>query len=206
MFDQHFKCKQIARRLAELKLPVPKTYFINNELAKLCKNKFGPTSLSLGDLENWTKQHIAIPDSEGVAYVGGEYINAETPVFRIFVTSKRLLKNAVGAKWLCADPTYKLTWQGFPSLVVGTTDRDRKFHMVGISLCTGETADDFKFTFQSILNATKVAYGKYIDPSALVCDAAKGIHKAFKAVFGEKMILMCWAHMRKKLKKSSLIK
>jgi len=32
-----------------------------------------------------------------------------------------------------ADTTYKLIWQGFPVLLLGTTDHNRKFHLRGIA-------------------------------------------------------------------------
>lgn len=130
--------------------------------------------------------------------------DGEPASFGIFVTSKRLLKNAVAAKWFCADATYKVNWNGFPALVVGTTDRDRKFHLIGISVCSGETEKDFEFTFQSVKNSALAAHLINIQPQSLVCDAAPAhaIQNGFKTVFGAEMIiLMCWAHMRKNVQK-----
>lgn len=49
-----------------------------------------------------------------------------------------------------ADGTYKLNWQGLPVLVVGTTDRQRKFVLGGIAVCIGETEEDYKFVFDAL--------------------------------------------------------
>jgi hypothetical protein len=36
----------------------------------------------------------------------------------------------------------------------------------------------------------------------LICDAAKSIQNAFIEIFGtDKLIIMCWAHMRKNVQK-----
>mgnify|MGYP002790673476 FL=1 len=55
-------------------------------------------------------------------------------------------------KHIHADATYKLTWQGFPILVCGTTDSNRKFHPFGITVCTNEKTEDFKFMFRSLID------------------------------------------------------
>ena len=51
---------------------------------------------------------------------------------------------------LCADGTYKLNWNGFPTILARTTDKDRKFHPFCIALCTTETAEDFEFVFHHL--------------------------------------------------------
>ena len=38
------------------------------------------------------------------------------------------------SKVIQADATYKLNWPGFPVMVVGTSDMDRKFHPGGIAI------------------------------------------------------------------------
>ncbi|RNA21679.1 hypothetical protein BpHYR1_049475 [Brachionus plicatilis] len=69
--------------------------------------------------------------------------------FRIFITTKRLISNADKTKNLTVNATYKLIWQGFPVLMIGTTDRQRHFHPFGICISTNETGDDFRFLFES---------------------------------------------------------
>jgi hypothetical protein len=39
--------------------------------------------------------------------------------FRLFVTSKKLLKSALLAEHVCAHATYKFIWLGFRVLIIG---------------------------------------------------------------------------------------
>ena len=54
--------------------------------------------------------------------------------FQIFVSTKRLLCKASAKEKLYVDAMYKLNWQGFPVLLVGTTDMDRHFHVFGMAM------------------------------------------------------------------------
>ena len=42
------------------------------------------------------------------------------PKFRVFITTKRLLKIAANSKTIHADATYKLVWEGMPVIIVGS--------------------------------------------------------------------------------------
>ena len=66
------------------------------------------------------------------------------------MTTKRLSLIANKSSKIHADATYKLNWQGFPVLIVGTTDSDRKFHPIGLSVCIEEKQKDFEFIFKVI--------------------------------------------------------
>src|SRR5690625_3229468 len=48
--------------------------------------------------------------------------------FGIFFRTKRLLKLMHQSEIVHTDATYKLVWNGFPVLIVGTADRNRHFH------------------------------------------------------------------------------
>lgn len=52
----------------------------------------------------------------------------KNPYFRFMLSTKYLLSLVSDCKIVHADATYKLIWQGFPVLIVGTTDRDKSFH------------------------------------------------------------------------------
>ena len=54
------------------------------------------------------------------------------------MTSRRLLNIASLSKKLHVDATFKPIWQGFPVLIPGTTDGNRKFHGFGLAVCTTE--------------------------------------------------------------------
>lgn len=99
------------------------------------------------------------------------------------------------------DATYKLVWQGYPVLQIGTTDLHRKFHPFGLAVCTHETQADFKFIFGSLKKAVFEKFGSNINPQYLVADAAESIHNAFEETFEGASVIMCWFHMRKALSK-----
>ncbi|CAF4641731.1 unnamed protein product [Rotaria sp. Silwood2] len=74
---------------------------------------------------------------------------------------------------LCSDATYKLVWQGFPVLIIGTTDLNKAFHPFGLAIYL-------------------------LKPTALICDAADSIKNGLKNVFGNSYNqIMCWAHMKR---------
>lgn len=104
--------------------------------------------------------------------------------FRFFLTTKNLVTHLNVAS-NHADATYKQIWQGFPVLIIGTTDQDRHFHELGLAVCTNERAEDFEFIFNAIKKASELYCGKPFNPNVLVCDAAKAIHNGFRQVFGE---------------------
>ena len=115
--------------------------------------------------------------------------------FRIFVSTKRLLCQASGKDKLHVDATYKLNWQGFPVLLVGTTDMDCHFHVFGMAMCSNEKTADFKFIFESIsYGLAKINQGGH-KPVVLISDGADSIHNAFSNVFSKKDMVMCWPHM-----------
>lgn len=84
---------------------------------------------------------MTVPENEFEAFVVNFEVGFEeeggTNHFRFFLSSRKLLKTAGQSKKLHADGTYKLIWQGFPVLIVGTTDMNRKFHC----LCVAVTYD-----------------------------------------------------------------
>lgn len=80
----------------------------------------------------------------------------------------------------------------------GTTDKDstQHFHSFGIMVSKNECKADFEFAFRAIQNGVLRVTGKTFNPRVLMADAAPAIGNAFKAVFGnEVIILMCFAHV-----------
>ncbi|KAL0882531.1 hypothetical protein ABMA27_000993 [Loxostege sticticalis] len=62
------------------------------------------------------------------------------------------------------------------------------------------TTEDFEMLFSGLKNSVLSIYGHSLQPSVLVCDAAKAIQNAFTNVFGsETIIRMCWAHAKKNI-------
>lgn len=103
-------------------------------MAKIPKEKYGKDKINVGTLEKWIQENLSLPEDETEPFVLSYEMDAhnESNVkVRFFVTSK-LLKAAIGVEKLHTDGTYKLVWQGYPVLLVGTTDIYRKFHISGI--------------------------------------------------------------------------
>ncbi|CAF1343176.1 unnamed protein product, partial [Rotaria sordida] len=82
-----------------------------------------------------------------------------------------------------ADATYKLIWQGFPVLVIGTIDLNKAFHPFGLAICTNEKkTKDFEFIFNSIQIDMQKINKALLQPTALILDAADSIKNDFKNV------------------------
>ena len=59
--------------------------------------------------------------------------------FRVVITTRNLLKFSLHFELvLQTDGTYKLMWQGFPVLILGSSDYDRRFHPILLSVCSRE--------------------------------------------------------------------
>jgi hypothetical protein len=72
-------------------------------------------------------------------------------------------------KKIHADATYKLLWQGFPVLIVGTTDLDRHFHSFGMAVCSNETTQDFRFVFRGLQEGVQKLNLEEINPDFFNC-------------------------------------
>jgi hypothetical protein len=204
-FDSRIKPKAVLESLSKNGMEVPKKNLINNYLAFLRKKKFGSSTISLGELERILIEKTAIPTNDTDSFVVAYVIEYNEPTFfRLFVSSKTLLTLARNVKHIHADATYKLVWQGFPVLVVGTTDRNRQFHCFGIAVCANERTEDFEFLFSSLKKGVNKTFDEDISPQILICDASESIHNGFKKTLGESStVIMCWAHMKRNVQKKA---
>jgi len=201
-FEDRRKPKYIMEYLATKKISLPSMSQLKNYLTLLRKQKFGSPQISIGELERFLLENSTIPDIEDVPFIVAYEINDVDEIdFRFFISTKRLLTHVASSKIIHADATYKLTWQGFPILIVGTTDRDRKFHHFGIVVTTNEKTQDFAFMFKTLKDWVKKD-GADLQPELLIADASQAIRNGFHRVFGTQSIsIMCWAHMRKNVTK-----
>lgn len=93
---------------------------------------------------------------------------------------------------------FVIYFQGHPLLLVGTTDSNRKFHLIGVCVSTHEKSADFQFIFQTIKDTTFTLFGTELKPLCLISDAAYSIKNGYVAVFGDDdSVIMCWAHLRR---------
>ncbi|CAF2081129.1 unnamed protein product [Rotaria magnacalcarata] len=175
--------------------------------------KYGSYKISLGELEKWCEDNGDIPIDENKAFVVSykiiydeqEYDDEDTEEdsgnkFRVFISSVCLLNIASISSHINADATYKLVWQGFPVLIVGTTDLNKKFHPFGLAICSNEKTKDFEFIFNGIQIGMEKLNKDLLKPTALISDAADAIKNGFRNVFNnEYNQIMCWAHMKRKI-------
>ena len=132
---------------------------LKNYLARYRLKKFGAGTITIGELKQWCIEHADIPLDDDTPFAGShnvdydEHIGEQT--IQIFFTTKRLIQLTVHATHVCTDGTYKLIWQGYPVLMVGSTDANKKYHPFGIAITLTEDADDFEFIFESVASCTR---------------------------------------------------
>ena len=215
LFKFKVKPKRMLETLEEKGLPVPLRKQLSNYLVSLRKKLYGSPSISLGELEAWCQRNSIIPDDDDQPWVLRYQIEYEGEIdedeededegnkFRFFVTTKRLLFNATISKRIHTDATYKLIWQGFPCLIIGTTDMIKQFHPYGFAVCSNEKEEDFKFIFMCIRDGVHDLNLKMNEQDlVLIADGSDAIRNAFSDVFGpDHSMAMCWYHMRERVVK-----
>ncbi|CAK1582220.1 unnamed protein product [Parnassius mnemosyne] len=197
LFDLRLKPKAILEALNNMTgIKAPSKRQLNNYLYDRSREKFGRAAIYLGELEKWT-----IPDDENEVFVFSYHvIEVEEPSFRLALSTKKLLNIVCSTDILHIDATYKLIWQGFPVLVLGTTDKNRKFHPLCLGVSTNERQEDFQMIFDGLKEKVLSLFDHVMQPKVLVCDAAQSIRNAFIAVFGTTPVIrMCWAHAKKNM-------
>ena len=103
--------KAILSELDKLKIIQPKASRISSVLVSLRKKLYGPAQISLNYIKNWCIEKSIIPNDPDECFVANYYIKDDDdadPLFRLFVTTKNLIKNCLNSNHICADATYKL--------------------------------------------------------------------------------------------------
>ena len=214
LFDLKIKPKRIWELLRERDIVLKNKQQLTSVIKQFRKKQNGSSSISLGEFEAFCEEHVEVPDDDDVGYVVAFEVkypdddnddddddDDDERKFRTFFSTKRLITQAFDSKVLHCDATYKLVWEGMPVLIIGTTDSDRHFHPFGMAICSNEKTDDFVFVYDSLRREVQ-ALGGSIDPEVLVSDASEAIRNGFVQVFGrEKLLVMCWAHVRKNIDK-----
>ncbi|CAF2885992.1 unnamed protein product [Rotaria sp. Silwood2] len=208
LFDLKLKPKKIYEVLQEKKIMITSNQ-LKNYLMQLRKKKYGASTINLGNLENLCAENSTVPQSEDETFVLSYHVQYEDDIddnedamdgenkFRFFITTKRLLEIASISTRIHADATYKLNWQGFPVLIIGATDSDRKLHPLGLAVCSNEQQQDFEFIFKSISNGVDQIVQPKFMPEVLIADGADAIRNALKTTFNNDKIVMYWTHMRR---------
>ena len=184
---------------------VASVHQIYNLIHRYKVRNYGSRNMTLNELKLWCTQNQDIPESLDKVFVANTYFEAgldEVKAMRIYFTTKRLMSLVKKTKHICIYATYKLLWQGFPVIIIGTTDRNKSFHPFGLVLSKDEKTEDYAFAFSSVKQLTKQLYDFDIYPNALVADAAQAITNAFKSVYGENYEyerIYCWAHVIRRI-------
>ncbi|CAF3818191.1 unnamed protein product [Rotaria sp. Silwood1] len=140
--------------------------------------KLGPTSISLGEIEQWCLESSqSIPES------------ADTP----FVASHQIIYDDENENGDIDDGDINEN---------NTTNLDRHFHLFGMAVCYNEATQNFRFIFRALQEGLQKLNLEEINPEFLITDGADAIRNTFQDVFGEKPMVMCWAHMRRKVHKN----
>lgn len=103
---------------------------------------------------------------------------------------------------VCIDSTYKLNWNEFLLTILGTIDRNKKFHPVAFACTTNETVDDYAFVFDAVKKKIKECFSTNFEPSILISDAADAIRNGFYRIFPNATVdIMCFAHVLRNVDK-----
>lgn len=101
-------------------------------------------------------------------------------------------------------PTYKRIWQGYPVLIVGTSDICIVFHPLAVVVCYSKTAVDFSFMFNALKKSCSSLLETIWEPNLLFVDASLAITNGLKAVFGiPTRRFQCFFNVFKTLSQSS---
>lgn len=153
-----------------------------------------PPIVDVGHLVAWCQSHSTLPVDEDEPYVFNfeHSQRGEEPFFRFVVSTQRLLRHCIGLHQINVDATYKVNWNGFPLMVIGTVDRNKKFHPLVYACCSSETTADFEFIFRSMRETINTLFDHDFAPEVLIADGANSIRNAFTNVFeSAHTLIMC---------------
>lgn len=169
-------------------------------LKRLRYEKYGSPRVSAGEIHSWCSERTQIPTNEDEPFVLDHLIRAESldideQDLKIVISTKRLLQNLKKSAMVQIDATYKLIWQGYPVMILGTSDKNQVFHPFGLAICKDEAAEDFAFIFRAFHN-----FDPHWNPSVLLADGSEAITGGFRSIFGEPAVrIMCFFHVLKNL-------
>lgn len=144
-------------------------------IKKLKQKFFGNGEISLTEMKEYLQNVSAVPEDDDEPFcIGFQVIfpatqtleiseNEETdceqsdedepenendPFFFCLFATKRLLRSSEHSPVLCADSTFKLVWQGFSGILLGTVDMKKQFHKYAFGMSSREKSEDWRSIFQ----------------------------------------------------------
>lgn len=182
--------------------PTPSLRHIRYVIDTSIKTKIIPT-LTFGELYEWcvVMQKVPSPSEVDQAFIIGHKQSEQEKSFVFVMSTLRMLNHACNRLIVVANGTYKLVWEDFPIMVVGTIDRLNKFHMLAICVTTNERQSDYAFVFETIKKAVSKHFNHEMQPKILISDAAAAIKNGFYSVFtSANQNVMCSVHVGRNVK------
>lgn len=152
----------------------------------------------------WCEKHSQFPTDPNEAFILGyeSCSMKEKMSFRFTMTTPNLLKKLAKRETICIDATYKLDWLGFPLIMMGTVDREKKFHPLIYACSSHERTEDYAFVFDTVKDGIRKHLKKKFNPKTLIADGADAIRSGFYTVFpNAKLDIMCFAHVLRNIRK-----
>lgn len=178
---------------------------IRNVVQNFSAQEVGKDPITMAQLQDLVQAKMNIPDNDDEAFVVGferSPSGQADQYFRIFISTKTLLRNAADATTLNADGTHKITTEKLPLIVIGCTDVKGKFHLIGIGITNKETSETYAMCFNAVRFGVNRVAAKELNANVLVADADPAIHNGFSRIFGENcLIIMCYAHVMRNVAK-----
>ena len=203
--DSYAKGKTASKIRSELTdaniAPLPTLKQIENKLAYVKKTKnVCPLFDTANDLKVWCEEHEAVPDANDihVPYVHGWEVDVSNPMsvrfWYVIVTHKtRGRFDRALHRLLQGDPTYKLNLNGFPGMVLGTSNSVGKFYLGGFAMISNEDHQLFVALFRCL----------HIDPMYSLFDGAQALTRAVTMLTNDGTWnnhirrLMCYPHKKR---------
>lgn len=171
-------------------------------LKQLRCEKYGNSTVLGTEIIEWCEARMKIPDLKDDPFVLNytvrcESFDPEEQDIKIVLSTRRLLENLKKSDMVQIDATYKIIWQGYPVMIVGTSDKGQVFHPFAIAVCKGESANDFGYIFDALHN-----FDLEWKPRLLLADASESITRGFVNIFGVPSVrIMCFFHVLQNVEK-----
>jgi len=187
--------------------------FVAKNKSKLLSVLGGNT---MGHVNSWATENVLTKDTDydTIAVAQGFRATADvdspgdTQVFllltsmRLMMEAKRFIQDCGGYSLVSSDDTHGLTSHGYPANVIGLLGHAGQFIPIGVSIkqCEDEAAEaegirGMKAAFQSLLDFDWV-------PTEGMMDSCPALRNAFKSVFPDIKLAVCWFHCTQALHKN----
>lgn len=166
---------------------------IKSVLDTFKRKQYGDEPLTMRQLGDFVNEHMEVPDDEDESFVmffeRSPSSQPDNKYFRRFVTTKRLLRNAAHMRIAHFDATEKIMVEKCYLLVAGTTDMNRAFHLIGITLSSHQDTNSYQFTMNSVKSGIGRIAQVEKNPDFVVADADAAIKLAEKNDFDVPVII-----------------